>query len=57
MPDPRKWRKLALQTRPHIVLESTAYTANGTVAFFQEIYIPPNRRRLVFDSELKISSP
>ena len=56
MPDPRKWRKLAIRTRPHLVLESTAYTADGTVAFFQEIYIPPNRRKLVFDSELKFSS-
>ncbi|HEX4556184.1 MAG TPA: GntR family transcriptional regulator [Xanthobacteraceae bacterium] len=57
MPDSRKWRKLPLRARPHLVLESTAYTAGGAVAFFQEIYIPPNRRKLVFDSELKFSSP
>jgi GntR family transcriptional regulator len=51
--DPRAWRKLAIRSRPHLVLEAIAYTANGAVAYFQEIYIPPNRRKLLFDSELK----
>jgi hypothetical protein len=51
--DPRAWRKLGIRSRPHLVIEATAYTANGTVAYFQEIYIPTNRRKLLFDSELK----
>jgi hypothetical protein len=34
-------------------LEATAYSAQGEVAYFQEIYIPPNRRKLLFDSELR----
>jgi len=51
--DPRAWRKLGIRSQPHLVIEATAYTANGTVAYFQEIYIPANRRKLLFDSELK----
>jgi len=59
-PDPRTWRKLGLRSRPHLMLEATAYAANGTVAYLQEIYIPANQRKLVFDSELRFedsSSP
>jgi DNA-binding GntR family transcriptional regulator len=51
--DPRAWRKLGIRSQPHLVIEATASTANGTVAYFQEIYIPANRRKLLFDSELK----
>jgi GntR family transcriptional regulator len=51
--DPRTWRKLGIRPRPHLVIEATAYTANGVVAYFQEIYIPPNSRKLLFDSALK----
>src|SRR6266508_43339 len=51
--DKRMWRRLAMRSRPHLVLEATAYTAEGEVAYFQEIYIPPNRRKLLFDSELR----
>jgi GntR family transcriptional regulator len=40
--------------RPHLVLEATAYTAEGEVAYFQEIYIPPIDRKLLFDSDLRL---
>lgn len=40
--------------RPHLVLEATAYTAEGEVAYFQEIYIPSTRRKLLFDSDLRL---
>jgi GntR family transcriptional regulator len=53
MADRRMWRRLAMRSRPHLVLEATAYTAEGGVAYFQENYIPPNSRRLLFDSELR----
>ncbi len=51
--DKRMWRRLAIRSRPYLVLEATASTADGEVAYFQEIYIPPNPRRLMFDSELR----
>ncbi len=51
--DKRVWHKLRLRSRPHLLLEATAYSAEGAAAYFQEIYIPPNRRRLLFDSELR----
>ena len=53
MADKKVWRRLAIRSRPHLVLEATAYTAEGEVAYFQEIYIPPNPRKLLFDSELR----
>lgn len=40
--------------RPHLVLEATAYTAEGEVAYFQEIFIPSVKRRLLFDSDLRL---
>jgi GntR family transcriptional regulator len=43
-----------LAWRPHLVLEATAYTAEGEVAYFQEIYIPPVERKLLFDSDLRL---
>ena len=51
--DKEIWRRLAIASRPHLVLEATAYAAEGKVVYFQEFYIPPNRRRLLFDSELR----
>jgi GntR family transcriptional regulator len=51
--DQKAWRRLGLRSRPHLVLEATAYSAQGEVAYFQEIYIPRNRRKLLFDSELR----
>jgi GntR family transcriptional regulator len=51
--DKRAWRRLAIRSQPHLALEATAYTADGEVVYFQEIYIPPNPRKLLFDSELR----
>jgi GntR family transcriptional regulator len=42
-----------LSWRPRLVLEATAYAADGECAYFQEIYIPAVRRRLLFDSDMK----
>ena len=42
-----------LRWRPHLLLEATAYTADGDVVYFQEIYIPAVRRRLLIDSDLR----
>lgn len=53
MADKQIWRKLGIGSRPHLVLEATAYLADGEVAYFQENYIPPNNRKLSFDSELR----
>jgi GntR family transcriptional regulator len=47
------WRELAIQSQPHLVLEATAHSVDDEVAYFQEIYIPRNRRKLLFESELK----
>lgn len=51
--DRKLWRRLAIKSPPHLVLEATAYTADGGVVYLQEIYIPPNPRKLLFDSELR----
>jgi GntR family transcriptional regulator len=51
--DRATWNRLALPSRPHLVLEATAYTSGDDVAYFQELYIPPNDRKLLFDSSLK----
>jgi len=40
--------------RPHLLLEATAYTGEGEVAYFQEIYIPAVSRKLLFDSDLRL---
>jgi GntR family transcriptional regulator len=44
----------ALSWQPQLVLEATAYTAEGEVAYFQEIFIPRPQRKLMFDSDLAI---
>jgi GntR family transcriptional regulator len=46
-------RRIGVRTRPYLVLEATAYSAQGEVVYFQELYIPPNRRKLLFDSNLR----
>lgn len=38
----------------HLLLEATAYTAGEEVAYFQELLIPPTRRKLLFDSALSV---
>jgi GntR family transcriptional regulator len=42
-----------LRWRPQLLLEATAYAADGEVAYSQEIYIPATRRKLLFDSDLR----
>jgi GntR family transcriptional regulator len=51
--DRKTCRRIGIRTRPNLVLEATAYSAQGEVAYFQEIYIPPNRRKLLFESDLR----
>jgi hypothetical protein len=46
-------RKPAMPMRPHLVLEATAHTADGAVAYFQEIFIPRTSRKLLFDSQFR----
>jgi GntR family transcriptional regulator len=42
----------ALRWRPQLVLEATAYTVEGEIVYFQEIFLPPAKRKLLFDSDL-----
>ncbi len=51
--DRQTWQRLGIKSAPHLVLEATAYSAAGQVAYFQEIYIPRNSRKLLFDSDLR----
>jgi len=53
MADRRTWRRLGLRSRPHLLLEAIAYTPDDDVVYFQENYIPPNPRKLLFESELR----
>jgi GntR family transcriptional regulator len=46
-------RKRGASARTHLLMEATAYTAKGQIAYFQEFHIPPNGRRLLFDSSLR----
>jgi GntR family transcriptional regulator len=46
--------KKGLGWQPNLVLEATAYAAEGEVAYFQEIFIPPVDRKLRFDSDLRL---
>lgn len=43
-----------LSWRPNLIIEATAYTAEGEVAYFQEIFMPATRRKLLFDSDLSL---
>ena len=45
-------RKRGASAQPNLLMEATAYTAKGQIPYFQEFHIPPNRRRLLFDSNL-----
>jgi GntR family transcriptional regulator len=51
--DRTTWKRLALPSRPNLLLEATAYTTGDDVVYFQELYIPPNDRKLLFDSSLR----
>ena len=46
-------RDLPVRERPQLVIKATAYTIGGETVYFQELYVPPNNRRLLFDSELR----
>ena len=37
----------------YLIVEATAYARDGAVAYFQEITVPQNDRRLLFESNLK----
>ena len=52
MPSAAPARKL--RWRPEFVLEATAYTAEGEIAYFQEIFVPATKRKLLFDSDLSL---
>jgi DNA-binding GntR family transcriptional regulator len=51
--DSRVWRTLPLRAPPYLTVEGTAYADDDVALFFQELYIPENNRRLLFESELK----
>jgi GntR family transcriptional regulator len=51
--DRTMWKRLRLPSSPHLFIEATAYTTGDDVAYFQELYIPPNDRKLLFESSLK----
>jgi GntR family transcriptional regulator len=51
--DAKLCRRIGIRTRPHLVLEATAYAAQGEVAYVQDLYIPRNPRKLLFESELR----
>ena len=44
----------AFSRQPQLVREAPAYTAEGEIAYFQEIFIPRPQRKLMFDSDLAI---
>lgn len=43
-----------LGRRPHFLLKATAYSGDGEVVYFQEIYISSVRQKLLFDSDLRL---
>lgn len=51
--DKESWRRFGMAGAPHLLLRATAWTAQPELAYFQELYVPRNRRRLLFESELK----
>jgi GntR family transcriptional regulator len=51
--DPERWHALKAPGNPHLVLEAIAYTADGEVAYLQDLYVPPTPRRLLFDSQIR----
>jgi len=52
-PNPDTWKALSLRGPVHLVVEGTAYAGEGKPVFFQQLYVPENNRRLLFESELK----
>jgi GntR family transcriptional regulator len=54
IPDRGAWRQVGIPLRPHLLLEATAFAGKGEIAYFQELYIPRHRRKLMFDSDFRI---
>ena len=54
IPDKGTWREVGMPLRPHLLLEATAFTGQGEIAYFQELYIPRHRRKLMFDTDFRI---
>jgi len=50
--DQALWSTLRLAGMPYLALEATAYGAEGEVAYFQELFVPANSRKLLFESDL-----
>ena len=46
-------RQATPKVEPFLVIEATAFAAKGNVVYFQEIYVPKTRRKLLFDSDLR----
>lgn len=53
-PSQRVWKALGLASRPHLLLQATAYAGLGEIAYFQEFFVEANRRQLLFDTELEL---
>ena len=53
-PDRDRWTSLGLATQPHLLIEATAFAGDGDVAYFQELLVPPNGRKLLFDTDLHL---
>lgn len=53
-PDRHLWTSLGLPAKPHMLLEATAYARQSDIAYFQELFIPANSRKLLFDTELRL---
>jgi GntR family transcriptional regulator len=47
------WRAHGLAGAPHIVVHATGYTVERKAVYFQEIFIPRNPRRLLFESDYR----
>ena len=50
----KRWQELGMPARPHLLLEATAFTGKSDIAYFQEIYIPRNRRKLLFETDFPL---
>jgi GntR family transcriptional regulator len=51
--DEATWHEIGLVAPAHIVVQATGYTVERRAVYFQEIFIPKNRRRLLFESDYR----
>jgi len=51
--DETMWRDLAMPGPVNLMLAATGYASDRKAVYFQEIYIPHNKRRLLFESDLR----